>query len=50
MVINLFVAVVINNLETTRREEGIRNKESTEAQVLALRRATDALERSLSRK
>jgi len=50
VVINLFVAVVINNLEKTRREEEIRNAESTTVHILVLRRAIDALERSLSRK
>ncbi len=50
VVINLFIAVVINNLETARREEGIGSEESTAAHILALRRATEALEQSLGRK
>jgi hypothetical protein len=37
VVINLFIAVVINNLETTRREEEIRSAESTAAHIQALR-------------
>ncbi len=49
VVINLFIAVVINNLETTRREEEIGSAESTAAHIQALRRQIDALERSLSR-
>jgi voltage-gated sodium channel len=48
VVINLFIAVVINNLEKTRREEEIRSADSTAAHILALRREIDALERSLS--
>ena len=50
VVINLFIAVVINNLETTRREEEMLRGDSAAAHILALRREIDALERSLNRK
>ena len=47
VVINLFIAVVINNLEATRREEEVRRGDNVAARIAALRREIDALERSL---
>jgi voltage-gated sodium channel len=48
VVINLFIAVVINNLEATRREEEeLRRGDDVAARIAALRREIDALERSL---
>jgi voltage-gated sodium channel len=47
VVINLFIAVVINNLEATRREEEVRRGDDVAARIAALRREIDALERSL---
>jgi len=48
VVINLFIAVVINNLEATRREEEeVRRGDDVAARITALRREIDALEQSL---
>ena len=49
VVINLFIAVVINNLEATRREEEVAGGDGWSARIEALRREIDLLEKALRR-
>jgi voltage-gated sodium channel len=50
VVINLFIAVVINNLERTRNEELPAPEDEAAVRIATLRRELDALERTLSRR
>jgi voltage-gated sodium channel len=49
VVINLFIAVVINNLERTRNEELGGREDEVAVQIATLRRELETLERTLSR-
>jgi voltage-gated sodium channel len=49
VVMNLFIAVVINNLETTRNEDAADRGGDVVGRIQAIRRQLDALENDLRR-